>query len=90
VPVELRLDHRLTGRDQAGEVQHRVEAGVRREHGAGVADVGLHERGVRGDGLAEAGAEVVEHDDLVAGVQQQPAGDAADVAGASVTSSFTS
>ena len=40
------------------------------------------ERGVRRDRLAAAGAEVVEHDDLVTGVEQQPADDAADVSGA--------
>jgi hypothetical protein len=69
-------------------MQHSIEVRVRGQHGGGVVDVGPYEGGVRRDGLAETCAEVVQHDDLVPGVQQQPAGDAADVAGASGDEQF--
>jgi hypothetical protein len=67
--------------DSPGEVQHRVEPGLGRDHLGGVPDVQLDEGGVGSDRLAEAGDQAVQDGDLVAGVEQQPAGDAADVAG---------
>ena len=88
MPVQLGLDHRLAGRDQPGEVQHGVESAARGEHAGRVRDVGLDEGRVRLDRFAEPGDQVVQDDDLVSGVEQQAAGDAADVAGSSGDEQF--
>ena len=51
-------------------------------------DVRLDEGGVGGDRRAEAGDQIVQDDHLVAGVEQQPAGDASDIAGAAGDKQF--
>jgi hypothetical protein len=69
-------------------VEHPVEAGLRREHLGRVVDRRPHERGLRRYRHRVARAQVVEHDHFVAGVEEHPADDAADVSGAAGDEQF--
>src|SRR5712675_3466169 len=74
--------HGLLDEGFAGEMHYGVD-GVAAEdfvEGGGVAEIGLVEGGLRGDGGAMAFGEIVEGDDGDAGGEQELAADAADVA----------
>ncbi|GFJ91220.1 hypothetical protein Prum_048620 [Phytohabitans rumicis] len=62
-------------------MQHTVEAGAARQHLCRVVDGCPDERRLRGERLRVAGAQVVQDDHLMAGVEQQAGDDAADVSG---------
>jgi hypothetical protein len=91
VVIEQGLAHRLAHRLQPGEVDHGVDVVVP-EHGIQcfpVADVGLDEGEIHArqfahpdEGFGAAVAQVVQHDDVIAGVEEFHAGVGADVAGA--------
>ena len=81
VPVQVGAGHRLGDLDLRGEVQHAVEAGVRRQHLADLVHGEPVELDARGDGVGEAGRQVVEHHHLVARLDQGVRDHAADVPG---------
>ncbi len=74
---------RLAGLDEGGEVHDSIEAALREEgfHGWLIANVGLLELGLAGDGLAPSHAEVVDHGDVVPAIDQSLRYHTADVAG---------
>ncbi len=82
--VAERIGNRFRHDDLRGEMDDLgdVVAGERLGHEIVVAEIADDQRRLVGHGPAKAGREIVEHDDLLAGVEQFQRHVAADVAGA--------
>jgi hypothetical protein len=82
VPVEPGLLHRLADQRLGGEVQDGVEPATVEDLEGGVAQRPPHQPGPSGDRVTMPGRQVVEHDHVVAGLEQLSRDHTPDVAGA--------